>query len=94
MLDDELIGDSFDQFVEEKQRELRRVALQVQAQVADLYESALSSVLSLFESKLGLSRDYFAPGENNDIASVSIAALAKIQAEPDDDDLLGKLIKS
>lgn len=48
LLDDEPIGESFDAFVEEKQRESRKVAMQQEKPASEQLESALSTVLSLF----------------------------------------------
>jgi len=92
-LDDESIGDSFDQFVEEKQRESRRVAMQSNPPVAEQLDLALNNVLSMFSSKLGLNRDFLLDAETG-IESACRTAIEQLYEEPDDEAILANRIKN
>jgi len=62
-LDDEQIGESFDLFVEEKQKESRRLSMQPKPEVGEQFESALSAVLAVFSESVGLNREHICQGD-------------------------------
>ena len=95
-LDDEPIGDNFQEFVEEKQQDLRKVSMKTSAPASELFEAALTNVLASFE-RLGLTRELLLPENNTEAGESSAETLKlfeKIAEEPDDEALLATTIKN
>ena len=94
MLDDEPIGESFDMFVEEKQKEARKVSMQTKASVPELFESALTSILALFEESVGINRTHICQGDMTTFDTTVTEVIEKLNLEPDEEALLTTQIKS
>ena len=83
-----------DLFIEEKQKESRRVSMQNEtALVGEQLEAAVSSVCAMFE-RVGLSRDLLLNSESNQILAVSEAAIQEMKDEPDNETLVITQIKN
>ena len=88
MLDDEPIGDNFDMFVEEKQKEARKLSMQTKASVSDQFDHALTSILSLFEQTIGINKTHICQGDMQTFDNTCTEVIEKLNAEPDEEALL------
>lgn len=95
ILDDEPIGESFQEFVEQKQKESRKLTIQTGQSTEDTLKVALERVYAKFKQKLGLTQEDLLFGTGGaEVESESLSIGQQIAREPDDEALLVIQIKS
>ena len=88
MLDDEPIGDNFDMFVQEKQKESRKLSMATKPSVSDQFDTALTSILALFEETIGINKTHICQGDMHSFDTTCTEVIEKLNAEPDEEALL------